>query len=389
VLGGTHELPTRSGALGAIDKLVAAERGEPVEWIPLTGLPTAAATEGVWVRVLQASWRWAEHIHFGESRSALIWLDLMVKIGLFGVNLADVSDSRSTLGLFAKGRASPFRFNCIGRRRANREAISGNRMGQVWTPTFWQVADEGTRDGVHLFADKTLQLLNPPRAIILDFSVGGVLEPAVLEEHAVKRIVMAWDVATLRGRGRLGAALFGGSVCGIVWELSLTDEGIIDVLVPCGKRSWRPPAAEHVMRRLECLLSLIERLVSGQTAIRGSPETIPEHPPPSPLPCPPLVCVVPAHVLTANASLATRLLANLPYYVWTVKPCHTPHTSTPGTTTSRNKFPLPVPCLVVSSTRIRNVRPVGFSPSSCPLPDGLPLSTRSALSRRLCQTVVR
>ena len=60
------------GAIGAVASLAQAVDGDSKEWIPLTSLPVTAITEAKWFRVLKGSWRWAEHINYGEGRGALI-----------------------------------------------------------------------------------------------------------------------------------------------------------------------------------------------------------------------------------------------------------------------------------------------------------------------------
>lgn len=127
-VGSAVKVPTRSGALGMLDRSAnaGAATGDPKEWIPVSGFRASVVAAAKWFRVLRGSWRWAGHINYGEGRGCPIWLTLAIKIGLRWLWLSDLTDSRVVFAVFVKGRSSPFRYNLIARTRANLEAITGS-----------------------------------------------------------------------------------------------------------------------------------------------------------------------------------------------------------------------------------------------------------------------
>ncbi len=92
-------------------------------------------------------------------------------------------------------------------------------MGSIWSPTYIQIADEGARDEDLPRTCKTLHVLEPPTGLIFDFSSGGFLTAEILAGAGRKQVSLGWDLRTLRGRARLGAALISGGVAGILWEI--------------------------------------------------------------------------------------------------------------------------------------------------------------------------
>ena len=47
--------PTASGALGAVQQLASVQQTSTTEWIPFTGVPTAAVCQAPWFRILSVS----------------------------------------------------------------------------------------------------------------------------------------------------------------------------------------------------------------------------------------------------------------------------------------------------------------------------------------------
>ena len=67
--------PTASGALGVVQRLASANQDSTAEWIPFTGLPTAAVCQAPWFRLLAGLWHSLDHINSGEGRSTQMWLE--------------------------------------------------------------------------------------------------------------------------------------------------------------------------------------------------------------------------------------------------------------------------------------------------------------------------
>jgi hypothetical protein len=261
--------PTRPGALGVIDRIAGPVDGRLArQWIPVTAVPVERTLNIPWFHILSGPWRWKDHINLGEGRGPLLWLALLWKCAIFGFELPDISDNRVTLGVYGKGRSSPWRTNHIARQRAGYEAVSGNRMGVSWEPTYLMAADEGTRSDGEISMNRNIFALRPPKAIVLDLSGGSWPDPL----SSVKWYRPKWDLATPRGRGRLGAALWGGGVRAVLFELIRCANGTLDVTGP-EKARVRPRdieshsalEAEAMDReaaalRISELLALVKRL---------------------------------------------------------------------------------------------------------------------------------
>jgi hypothetical protein len=244
VVGSLAGEPRRSGALGAMDRLIGATTGRTPEWIPVSGIGADAVVAVPWYHILSGRWRWRDHISLGESRPVLMWLSLFFKAGLRGLNLPDMTDNRSTLALYGKGRAAPWRANHLARRRGTAEVYSGNRISASWVSTVWQTADEGTRGEGSESTDKSVYQLHPPIGLVLDFAGLRALCSSDDTCGQWRRYGPSWDLATLRGIGRLAVSIAGGGIEGAVWRLYEV-HGVLSVACPAPKHARRPvPGAD-------------------------------------------------------------------------------------------------------------------------------------------------
>jgi hypothetical protein len=312
-VGALSESPLRSGALGIMDRVVAQRTGETPEWIPVSGVSARATAEVPWFHLLSGGWRWRDHVNLGESRPVLAWLKLAYKAGIRGLGLSDLSDNRSTLALYGKGRAAPWRANGLGRRRATVEAYTGNRESVSWVSTVFQVADEGTRGEGSNVIDQEVRRLHPPLGVVLDLTEGGAVDRGILASYELKSFSPSWDLATLRGRGRLGVMIAHGAIPAIVWRLKELGKGVT-VETPAAKHSlaaarrWADDPTGELERaqgegevRVRELLRLVER--AGEDLADDDEE---------PVYFPPVLVIATTTMLRRHPQLARNLTAVLP-----------------------------------------------------------------------------
>ena len=79
------------------------------------------------------------------------------------------------------------------------------------------IADQGTRGSALSKLCRDIVQLIPPQGVVFDFSGGALPFERAASTVGGKVVSTAWDFATARGRGRLGAAVVGGEVWTIVF----------------------------------------------------------------------------------------------------------------------------------------------------------------------------
>ena len=117
----------------------------------------------------------------------------------------------------------------------------------------------------------------------------------------------AWDMNTLRGRARLGAALVSGSIAGIAWHITLHELGEIDVLSGLRHRRGRSAAIGKGPARVEATLRAALRLVQGlssDSSPYGGIGTLMEA---YRVTAPPILIAVSGQALRVKESLQTEL----------------------------------------------------------------------------------
>ena len=165
-----------------------------------------------------------------------MWLPILWKAGIRGIFAADLTDNRVTLSVWGKGRASPWPLCRQSRKRASWEAATGNRLATSWSATYVMPADEGTRDETVGALNQEIVPLSPPAGFVFDFS-GDALRQQLIRSFTSATVVSpSWDMATIRGRGPLGAAILGGDIWTCLWGVFQDWEGDFCVHVPQSKR---------------------------------------------------------------------------------------------------------------------------------------------------------
>ena len=119
--------------------------------VPLSELPPpvpfgAAWKVHRWHDYQAVTWKYADHIHLGEARAVVLWLETLSRVrAVRNSRILCMCDSQSATGALTKGRSRAYAFNRLMRKRTALEVTSLFTLLVGWVRSADQPADRLSR----------------------------------------------------------------------------------------------------------------------------------------------------------------------------------------------------------------------------------------------------